>query len=46
MRAEAKKNYSQLISVARDVIAEHGVNASMRDIARQAGVGFLSLEMA
>jgi AcrR family transcriptional regulator len=43
MRADARKNYSHVLSVARDVIAEHGVNASMRDIARRAGVGLATL---
>jgi len=43
MRADARKNYSHLLAVARDVIAEHGVNASMRDIARRAGVGLATL---
>ncbi len=39
MRADARKNYSHLLAVARDVVAEHGVDASMRDIARRADVG-------
>ena len=43
MRADAKKNYSHLLAVARDVVAEHGVNASMRDIARRADVGLATL---
>jgi len=43
MRADARKNYSHVLSVARDVIAEHGVDASMRDIARRAGVGLATL---
>ncbi|ADV83087.1 regulatory protein TetR [Terriglobus saanensis SP1PR4] len=43
MRADARKNYSHVLAVARDVIAEHGVNASMRDIARRAGVGLATL---
>ena len=43
MRADAKKNYSHLLAVARDVITEHGVDASMRDIARRAGVGLATL---
>ncbi|QJW92608.1 TetR/AcrR family transcriptional regulator [Frigoriglobus tundricola] len=43
MRADAKKNYSHLLSVARDVVSEHGTDASMRDIARRAGVGLATL---
>jgi AcrR family transcriptional regulator len=43
MRADARKNYSHLLSVAREVIAEHGVDASMRDIARKANVGLATL---
>ncbi|OSQ35384.1 TetR/AcrR family transcriptional regulator [Thalassospira mesophila] len=43
MRADARKNYTLLLSVARDVVTEHGANASMRDIARRAGVGLATL---
>jgi AcrR family transcriptional regulator len=43
MRADARKNYSHLLAVARDVIDEHGIEASMRDIARRAGVGLATL---
>ena len=43
MRADAKKNYSHLLAVAHDVIAKHGVDASMRDIARRADVGLATL---
>ena len=43
MRADAKKNYDQLLEVARGVIAEQGVNASLRDVARKAGVGIGTL---
>jgi AcrR family transcriptional regulator len=43
MRADAKKNYSHLLAVAHDVVAEHGVDASMRDIARRADVGLATL---
>ena len=39
MRADARKNYSRLLAVARDVIAELGADASLRDIARRADVG-------
>jgi AcrR family transcriptional regulator len=43
MRADARKNYSHLLAVARDVVAEHGADASMREIARRAGVGLATL---
>ena len=43
MRADARKNYSHLLEVARDVISEHGADASMRDIARRADVGLATL---
>ncbi len=43
MRADARKNYSHLLVVARDVVAEHGADASMRDIARRADVGLATL---
>ena len=43
MRADARKNYSHLLVVARDVVAEHGADASMRDIARRAGVGLATV---
>ena len=39
MRADAKKNYAHILEVARTVVADDGVGASMRDIARKAGVG-------
>jgi len=43
MRADAEKNRSQILNVARDAIAEHGTDTSMRDIARRAGVGLATL---
>jgi AcrR family transcriptional regulator len=43
MRADARKNYSHLVAVARDVVTEHGADASMRDIARRAGVGLATV---
>jgi AcrR family transcriptional regulator len=43
MRADARKNYSHLLAVARDVVTENGADASMRDIARRAGVGLATL---
>lgn len=43
MRNDAKKNYDLLLEVARGVIAEHGAEASLRDVARKAGVGIGTL---
>ncbi|MFT3777392.1 MAG: helix-turn-helix domain-containing protein [Ottowia sp.] len=43
MRADAKKNYDQLLAVARDVFTEQGADASLRDVARRAGVGLGTL---
>ncbi len=43
MRIDAKKNYDHLLDVARDVIAEQGAEASLRDVARKAGVGIGTL---
>ena len=43
MRADAKKNYDQLLTVARAVVAEQGADASLRDVARKAGVGLGTL---
>jgi len=43
MRADAKKNYSHILTVAREVATQHGADASMRDIARRAGVGLATL---
>ena len=43
MRADARKNYSHLLAVARDVVTNHGADASMRDIARRAHVGLATL---
>ena len=43
MRADAQINRSHILTVARDVVAEHGADSSMRDIARRAGVGVATL---
>src|SRR5262249_11322560 len=42
-RADARKNYSHLLAVARDVVTEQGADASMREIARRADVGLATL---
>jgi AcrR family transcriptional regulator len=43
MRADAQKNYDHLLTVARDVVTEQGADASLRDVARRAGVGLGTL---
>jgi AcrR family transcriptional regulator len=43
MRADAQANHDRLLVVAGAVLAEQGVDASMRDIARRAGVGLATL---
>jgi len=43
MRADARKNYAHLLEVAREVVAEQGADASLRDVARRAGVGLGTL---
>ena len=43
MRADAKKNYDHLLAVARAVVIKEGAEASLRDIARRAGVGLGTL---
>jgi AcrR family transcriptional regulator len=39
MRADARRNYEQILSVAKEVFAEDGPDASLEEIARRAGVG-------
>ena len=39
MRADARRNYQRLVTVATAAFAEHGAEASLDDIARRAGVG-------
>jgi len=43
MRADAQANRDRLLVVAGVVFAEQGIDASMRDIARRAGVGLATL---
>lgn len=43
MRADAQRNFNQLLTIAREVFAEQGAEASLRDIARRAGVGLGTL---
>jgi AcrR family transcriptional regulator len=42
-RADAQRNYERILAVARAVIDEQGTQASLRDIARRAGVGLGTL---
>ena len=42
-RADARRNYEHLLSVAADCFAEHGTAASLRDVARRADVGIGTL---
>ena len=43
MRADAQRNRDKLLIVAVDAFAEHGIEASLEDIARKAGVGIGTL---
>lgn len=43
MRADARRIHDRLLAVAGQVVAEQGVDASLRDIARQADAGFSTL---
>lgn len=42
-RADAQRNYERLLVVAREVVEEQGTQASLRDVARRAGVGLGTL---
>ncbi|PSL06079.1 TetR family transcriptional regulator [Haloactinopolyspora alba] len=39
MRADARRNHERIVAVAREAFAEHGVEASLDEIARRAEVG-------
>src|SRR4051794_28137129 len=43
MRADARRNYDQIVTAARQALLEHGAAASLEDIARRAGVGIGTL---
>jgi AcrR family transcriptional regulator len=43
MRSDAKRNYDHLFEVGREVVAEQGADASMREVARRAEVGIGTL---
>ncbi|GAA2844372.1 TetR/AcrR family transcriptional regulator [Nonomuraea rubra] len=42
-RADARRNYALLLTVAKDAIAEYGPDASLEQMARTAGVGSATL---
>ena len=42
-RVDARRNFGRLLEVAAQSFADHGTEASLRDIARQAGVGIGTL---
>ena len=39
LRADARRNYERLVTVAREAFSEHGAETSLDDIARRANVG-------
>ena len=43
LRADAQRNRSALLAAAREVFGEHGLDASLDEIARRAGVGNATL---
>ncbi|MEP6665565.1 MAG: helix-turn-helix domain-containing protein [Nocardioidaceae bacterium] len=43
LRADARRNYGQILAVARDLFVEQGSGASLEEIARRAGVGIGTL---
>jgi len=43
MRADARRNYEQLLAGARELIAERGAQVPLDDVAREAGVGIATL---
>jgi AcrR family transcriptional regulator len=42
-RADAQRNYHKLVAAAREVFAEDGVQASLEEVARRAGLGIGTL---
>ncbi|HEY4459489.1 MAG TPA: helix-turn-helix domain-containing protein [Pseudonocardiaceae bacterium] len=39
MRADAQRNAARIVAVAKEVFAEHGIDAPLDDIVKKAGVG-------
>lgn len=42
-RVDAQRNYDALVAAAREAFTEQGINASLEDVARRAGVGVATL---
>ena len=42
-RSDARRNFDALVDAGRDVFGEYGVDASLEEIARRAGVGIATL---
>jgi AcrR family transcriptional regulator len=42
-RVDARRNYERLLASAGEAFAEHGIDTSLRDVARRAGVGIGTL---
>ena len=43
LRSDARRNRARIVAVAAEVFAEHGVNASLEEVAQRAGVGIGTL---
>ncbi|NUR93089.1 MAG: TetR/AcrR family transcriptional regulator, partial [Nonomuraea sp.] len=43
MRADARRNRERIVAAAETVVAEHGAEASLEEVARRAGVGSATL---
>lgn len=43
LRADAQRNYDRIVSAAREVFAQQGAGASLKEIARRAGTGSATL---
>jgi AcrR family transcriptional regulator len=43
LRADARRNYELVVTAAREVFVKEGADASLREVARQAGVGIGTL---
>ncbi|MEU1867791.1 TetR/AcrR family transcriptional regulator [Streptomyces gardneri] len=43
MRADARRNLERIVAAAGELIAEHGADASLEEVARRAGVGSATL---
>src|SRR5690242_3636906 len=43
LRADAERNRAAIVAAARDVFAEHGLEAPLEEIAQRAGVGIATL---